>query len=52
MTQKSWDLNRRDLLRGSGLALALPLLDGMLTAGESEQQLPKRMLVSYFAYGA
>ena len=52
MTEKSWNLNRRDLIRGSGLALSLPFLEGMLCGGESEQQMPKRMLVSYFAYGA
>ena len=54
MKQKSWHLNRRELLRGGGVALALPFLNGMGTAlGASRKEvLPKRMLVSYFAYGA
>ena len=62
MKHKSWHLDRRDLLKGGGIAIALPFLNGMGSglkkamgsirnaAGESEQ--PKRMLVSYFAYGA
>ena len=53
MKQKSWHLNRRELLKGGGAALALPLLNGMGWAkGTAEKELPKRMLVSYFAYGA
>ena len=53
MKQKSWHLNRRELLKGGGVALALPLLNGMsLAEGEPRNALPKRMLVSYFAYGA
>ncbi|MFM9960420.1 MAG: DUF1552 domain-containing protein [Planctomycetaceae bacterium] len=52
MTQKSWQLNRRELLKGGGVALALPLLNSMSWGNESTRELPKRMLVSYFAYGA
>ena len=29
MKHKSWHLNRRELLKGGGVALALPLLGGM-----------------------
>ncbi len=47
---KSWHLDRRTLLKGGGVALALPLLQGMVRANTAT--LPKRMLVSYFAYGA
>lgn len=53
MKRKSWNIRRRELLKGGGVALALPLLHGMASvqaAGTTE--LPKRMLVSYFAYGA
>jgi hypothetical protein len=50
MKAKSWHLNRRELLRGGGVALSLPFLNGMSWAQGAE--LPKRMLVSYFAYGA
>lgn len=59
MIEKTWHLNRRDLLRGGGIALALPFLNGMGRAfgattgtGAAVQSMPKRMLVSYFAYGA
>jgi hypothetical protein len=48
--EKSWRINRRALLKGSGVALALPWLQGMGMAKEAVA--PKRMLVSYFAYGA
>ena len=53
MANKSWQLDRRDLLMGGGVAFSLPLLSGMTHAaiGQSEK-VPKRMLVSYFAYGA
>lgn len=51
MTQKSWHLNRRDLLKGGGIALALPLLESMAWAAPA-RALPKRMMLGYFAYGA
>lgn len=55
MTKKSWHLDRRDVLKGGGLALALPFLNGMgrvLGATGQPGDEPKRLLVSYFAYGA
>lgn len=57
MKAKSWHLNRRDFLRGGGAALGLPFLAGMgqalgASASGGTAGLPKRMLVSYFAYGA
>jgi hypothetical protein len=54
MKQKSWHLNRREFLRGGGAALALPFLTGMSRAAgvSGGKVMPKRMLVSYFAYGA
>ena len=54
MKQKSWHLNRREFLRGSGMALALPFLESMCRANAAAagKELPKRMVVSYFAYGA
>lgn len=55
MTRKTWHLDRRQLLRGAGAAVALPLLEGMVgSAGQSV--LPpapaKRLVVTYFSYGA
>ena len=54
MKQKSWHLNRREFLRSSGMALALPFLEcmGWANAAAAGKGLPKRMVVSYFAYGA
>ena len=54
MKQKSWHLNRREFLRGSGIALALPFLESMGWAKTTAtgKELPKRMMISYFAYGA
>ena len=51
MKPKSWYLNRREMLKGGGIALALPFLNGMSWAAPSKS-MPKRMLVSYFSYGA
>ncbi|MEM7231399.1 MAG: DUF1552 domain-containing protein [Planctomycetota bacterium] len=53
MTGKSWQLSRRELLKGSGVALALPFLNAMSWANDAAaEKQPKRMLVSYFSYGA
>lgn len=52
MKTKSWHLNRREFIRGGGAALALPLLNAMSWAAPAAKAMPKRMLVSYFAYGA
>ena len=52
MKPKSWHLNRREILRGGGVALALPFLNSMSSGQPPAKALPKRMLVSYFAYGA
>lgn len=53
MSKKSWHLNRREMLRGGGIALALPLLNGMSWARGSAAagERPKRMVVSYIGYG-
>lgn len=55
MKKKSWHLDRRDVLKGGGIALALPFLNGMgraFGASAGGGDVPKRLLVSYFAYGA
>ncbi|SVB92268.1 uncharacterized protein METZ01_LOCUS245122, partial [marine metagenome] len=39
------------MLKGGGIALALPLLNSMGLAAPSKS-MPRRMLVSYFSYGA
>ena len=52
MKQKSWHINRRQFVRGGGAALALPFLQGMSWGKASEgKAMPKRMVVSYVAYG-
>ncbi len=52
-SEKSWHLNRRQLIKGGGIAMALPLLNGMLYGqGKKQIDIPKRLVVSYFAYGS
>ena len=51
LTRKS--LSRRTLLRSSGVALALPLLESMIPAGAHGAELPKpRLACLYMAHGA
>ena len=52
MQYKSWQINRRAFLRGGGVAIALPYLDCM-SWGKTKDAgaLPKRLVVSYIAYG-
>ena len=52
MKQKSWHLNRRQVIAGGGLALGLPFLESMASTKGSERNLPKRLVVAYFAYGS
>jgi hypothetical protein len=43
---------RREMLKGGGIALALPFLDSLSwAAGTSSSERPKRMVISYIAYG-
>jgi hypothetical protein len=55
MAKKSWHLNRRDLLKGAGVALSLPYLNAMRAssalANAATKETPKRMMVGYIAYG-
>lgn len=55
MAQQSWQLNRRDLIKGTGIAMALPFLDAMGVAkagtGAASKELPKRMMATYISYG-
>lgn len=55
MAQKSWQVNRRELLKGCGVALALPWLNAMNTAVGAtvgvSRDLPKRMVATYISYG-
>ena len=52
MSQKSWHLDRRTFLRGSGVALALPLLESMSWAGKPAETRPRRLCCTFFANGA
>ena len=59
MARKSWHLNRRDLLKGAGVALALPYLNAMgvsggaaqAAAGVAAKAAPKRFMATYISYG-
>ncbi|MGY8671955.1 MAG: DUF1552 domain-containing protein [Verrucomicrobiia bacterium] len=48
--KKSWHLNRREFLHGTGIALALPFLHGM-TAQAKTLSRPRRFAAVYFPYG-
>ena len=56
MARKSWQLSRRDLIRGAGVAMALPYLNAMegvakAATGAAGREMPKRMLATYISYG-
>lgn len=56
MKRRSWHLDRRTFLRGSGLTLALPFLDcmsgGSRVFGAATSARPRRICAVYFPYGA
>ena len=53
MSRKSWHLSRRTFLRGSGITLALPFLNGMAVGNEQQAlaTLPKRAAFIFFPNG-
>src|SRR5690242_13501174 len=57
MSKKSWHLSRRTFLRGTGVAIALPWLEGMaprvaLGASSAEAAPPVRMACLFYPNGA
>ena len=50
MTKRSWHLNRRTFLRGTGVALALPMFDCMASE-TAQQKRPPRLACVFFANG-
>ena len=52
MATKSWHLNRRTFLRGTGVSLALPWLECMTArAAPAPRELPKRLCSIYVPFG-
>lgn len=52
MSKKSWHLGRRTFLQGTGVSIALPLLDSMAWGRDSAaSELPRRMCCFYFPFG-
>ncbi|MEM8665879.1 MAG: DUF1552 domain-containing protein [Planctomycetota bacterium] len=51
MVNKPLQLNRRHLLRGSGVAMALPYLNAMAGPANAKNDRPKRMMATYISYG-
>lgn len=49
--QKSWHIDRRTVLQGAGVALALPLFEGMSWGRDQTAELPRRMCCVLFPYG-
>ncbi len=54
MAKKSWHMDRRTFLRGTGVALGLPFLECMrnTAVASTATELPKRLCTVYFPYGA
>ena len=52
MKRKSWHIDRRTLLKGAGVTLALPLLNSMLWGKEESNFTPKKRFCGvYFPFG-
>lgn len=52
MAQKSWHLDRRTFLLGTGVSLALPYLECMgATTAEKPEDRPRRFCAMYFPFG-
>jgi hypothetical protein len=51
MAKKSWHLDRRTFLKGSGVSMALPWMEGMSVGGEPELTLPTRFCAVYWPFG-
>ena len=47
---KSWHLDRRTFLKGTGVAFALPWMESMGQAAPAKQA-PKRLASVYFPFG-
>ena len=50
MSKKSWHLDRRTFLKGTGVACALPYLEAM-SASQLKKEAPKRLCYVYFPNG-
>lgn len=51
MPQKSWHLNRRTFLHGTGISLALPMFECMSSAAHRTDARPPRLSCVFFANG-
>lgn len=59
MAKKSWQLSRRDMIMGAGVAMALPYLNAMgddsrvarTAVGGTTGMMPKRFIGAYISYG-
>jgi hypothetical protein len=49
--KKSWHIDRRTVLKGAGVTLALPWLESMSRAADSAGELPRRLCCVMFPYG-
>ena len=51
MANKSWHLDRRTFLLGTGVSLALPWLECMAGDKTAQADTPRRMCAMYFGFG-
>lgn len=49
--KKSWHLDRRTVLKGAGVTLALPMFESMAAAADESAKTPRRMCCVLFPYG-
>ncbi len=52
MNGRTWRIDRRTLLRGAGVACALPYLEAMSLGADISSDVPKRLCYVYFPNGA
>ena len=52
MSKKSWHLSRRTFLQGSGVAMALPLLDSMADAADAAELRRGTLIILSSAFGS
>ena len=49
--RKKWEISRRTFLKGSGVAIALPLLESMIPIARAEAAAPKRLVYVFANIG-
>ncbi|MEE2936808.1 MAG: hypothetical protein VYA84_12535, partial [Planctomycetota bacterium] len=51
MKKKTWHLDRRSFLRGTGATMALPWMESMAVGAEAKADFPRRFCAVYWPFG-